>query len=95
MRKTPPGDTAIGFGSRLARFLSTNRTFITIWLALFIAIIGITMPSLNAITVEKGRIMVMVSVFRIAALLGLGGIVIFNVFMRRNARISEKIPDVL
>lgn len=45
MRKSVPEGTVVGSRSRLAQFLSTNKPFIVVWLALFIAIIGIAMVS--------------------------------------------------
>jgi MFS family permease len=106
-------------------------TFCIPWLGSFgilltvFVVIGIfesmAMPSLNAIAVEKGRVLGMGtvmgminmamslglvtgsmvggiietsmgidSVFRFAAVLGLVGIVVFNVFMFRNTRLSRK-----
>jgi MFS family permease len=45
MQQTLPENTPVGFGSKAVRFLSDYRAFITIWIALFIAIIGIAMVS--------------------------------------------------
>ncbi|MFC1954454.1 MFS transporter, partial [Chloroflexota bacterium] len=45
MQKTLPEETVVGFGPKVIRFFTTNRSFITIWIALFIAIIGIAMVS--------------------------------------------------
>ena len=106
-------------------------TFAIPWLGSFSLLLGLfvvigifesmAMPSLNAITVEKGRVLgmgtvmgmfntamslglitgsmvggvIMTSmgidaVFRFAAALGLVGVVIFNIFMLRNTRLSSK-----
>ena len=105
-------------------------TFTIPWLGSFGILLGIfvvigifesmAMPSLNAITVEKGRVLGMGTVmgmfnmamslglftgsmvggvietslgidavFRYAAALGLVGVVIFNIFMLRSARLSK------
>lgn len=40
-----PEDKAIGFRARLAKLIAANRAFIVVWLALFIAVIGISMVS--------------------------------------------------
>ena len=45
MPKSIPEDTAVGSRPRLTQFLSANKPFIIVWLALFIAIIGIAMVS--------------------------------------------------
>ncbi|MFC1944555.1 MFS transporter [Chloroflexota bacterium] len=45
MRKSVPEDAAVGSRLRLARFLSSNKPFIVVWLALFISIAGIGMVS--------------------------------------------------
>jgi DHA1 family multidrug resistance protein-like MFS transporter len=44
-QKLSPGNTSVSFGNRLARLITANRAFIVVWLALFIAIIGISMVS--------------------------------------------------
>ena len=44
-QESPPDNTIISFRVRLARFIATNRAFIVVWLALFIAVIGISMVS--------------------------------------------------
>jgi len=45
MRKSVPEDEAVSSRTRLAQFLSINRPFIVVWVALFVAIIGISMVS--------------------------------------------------
>ena len=45
MWKSVPKDAAVSSRARLARFLSTNKPFIVVWLALFITIVGIAMVS--------------------------------------------------
>jgi DHA1 family multidrug resistance protein-like MFS transporter len=40
-----PADKVTSFSARLARLVAANRAFIVVWLALFIAIIGISMVS--------------------------------------------------
>lgn len=40
-----PEDTGTSLNSRLIKFISANRPFIVVWLALFVAIIGISMVS--------------------------------------------------
>ena len=44
-QESSPDNTAVGFRARLARLVAANRAFIIVWLALFIAIIGISMVS--------------------------------------------------
>jgi DHA1 family multidrug resistance protein-like MFS transporter len=44
-QEPPPDITTINFRARLARLVAANRAFIVVWLALFIAIIGISMVS--------------------------------------------------
>jgi len=45
MQKPVPEDSTVGSSLRLARFLSRNKPFIIVWLALFISIAGIGMVS--------------------------------------------------
>ena len=45
MRESVPEDAAVGSRPRLAQFLSSNKPFIVVWLALFISIAGIGMVS--------------------------------------------------
>ncbi|MFC2005066.1 MFS transporter [Chloroflexota bacterium] len=56
MRNSIQEDAAVSYGARLARFISTNRPFIVVWIALFIAIIGIAMvsPLLPVFAKERG-----------------------------------------
>jgi MFS family permease len=44
-QEPPPDITTISFRARLARLIIANRAFIVVWLALFIAVIGISMVS--------------------------------------------------
>jgi len=114
----------------------TIGTFCIPWLGTFALLLGLfvlmgifesmAIPSVNAITVEKGRNMGMgsvmgifsmasslglvagsmvggvietslgiVAVFRCAAILGIIGIVIFNIFMLRSTRISKESLGIL
>ena len=45
MQKSVPESATLNSRLRLARFLSNNKPFIVVWLALFISIVGITMVS--------------------------------------------------
>ena len=44
-QESSPDNTKISFRARLARLIAANRAFIVVWLALFIAVIGISMVS--------------------------------------------------